>query len=71
MNNDHLSTTASILESQGWPLYTGLTVYRSQHPTKNDLQQVILREIGGREGGRVGGQESKAVKQKYRFTDRV
>ncbi len=26
LNNDHLSTTASVLGSQGWPLYTGLTV---------------------------------------------
>jgi len=27
LNNDHLSTTAIIFGSQGWPLYTGLTVH--------------------------------------------
>ncbi len=28
LNNDHLSTSATIFGSQWWPLYTGLTVYR-------------------------------------------
>ena len=27
LNNNHLSTTATILGSQGWSLYTGLTVH--------------------------------------------
>jgi hypothetical protein len=27
LDNGHFRTTASFFESQGWPLYTGLTVY--------------------------------------------
>ena len=27
LNNDHLSTTVTVFECQGWSLYTGLTVY--------------------------------------------
>ncbi len=31
LNSDHLSTTTTIFGSQGWSLYTGLTVYQTCH----------------------------------------
>jgi hypothetical protein len=56
LNNDHLSTTATIFGSQGRSLYTGLTVYlnadtlacangKSKHAESRDIQHTTTRLI--------------------------
>ena len=55
LNNDHLSTTASILGSQGLPLYTGLTVDGRNRKIEGRDREIdwrntkIFREIEGRD----------------------
>jgi hypothetical protein len=38
LNNDHLSTTATIFGSQGWSLYTGLTVHVTPSVSRAPLE---------------------------------
>jgi len=45
LNNDHLSTTATIFGSRGWPLYTGLTVHKWRHNLKKKLCYLLFKTL--------------------------
>ena len=47
LNNDHLSTTATILGSHGWSLYTGFTVSIKWKNLKTSLHFVLLLFASG------------------------
>jgi hypothetical protein len=46
MNNDHLSTTAIIFGSQGWSLYTSLTIFMKKRFWLSQADQKIWYEVG-------------------------
>jgi hypothetical protein len=45
LNNDHLSTTATILGSRGWSLYTGLTVLLKK-TFESEIWNVFTARVG-------------------------